>query len=57
MHAQLFQVAGETKGDYTHLTIALSSVLNRSDFGANGWPDMVGDQVRINILARIDQAP
>jgi len=57
MQAQLFQVAGETKGDYTHLTIALSSALNRSDFGANGWADMVGDQVRINILARIDKAP
>ena len=57
MQAQLFQVAGETTGDYTHLTIALSSALNRSDFGANGWADMVGDQVRINILARIDKAP
>lgn len=57
MQAQLFSVAGEAKGDYTHLTIALSSAVNRSDFGANGWADLVGDQVRINILARIDKAP
>ena len=57
MQAQLYQVAGEAKGDYTHLTIALSSAVNRSDFGATGWSDMVGDQVRIHILARIDRAP
>jgi polyisoprenoid-binding protein YceI len=57
MQAQLFQVAGEAKGDYSHLTIALSSAVNRSEFGAKGWSDMVGDQVRIHILARIDQAP
>ena len=57
MQAQLFQVAGEAKGDYTHLTISLTGAVMRSEFGAKGWSDMVGDQVRINILARIDLAP
>jgi len=30
--------------------------VNRSDFGAIGWSDAVGDQVRLNIVARIAQA-
>jgi polyisoprenoid-binding protein YceI len=55
--ARLYQVQGEAAGDYTHLTVALTGALNRSDFGATGWADMVGDQVRLNILARIDVAP
>lgn len=53
MMARLAQVAGEAPGDYTRLTIELEGAVNRSDFGASGWADMVGDQVRLHILARI----
>ena len=53
MMAHLAQVSGEAPGDYTRLTIELDGAVNRSTFGASGWADMVGDQVRLHILARI----
>jgi polyisoprenoid-binding protein YceI len=57
LQAQLFQVAGEAKGDFRQLTIALSGVIHRSEFGATGWSDMVSDEVRLQIRARITRAP
>ena len=47
---------GSTADDLEHLTVKLSGHVRRSDFGATGWPDMVGDEVRILITARIDAA-
>lgn len=52
--AQLFRPAGSAATDLDHLTVKLSGRVNRSDFGATGWADMVGDEVRILITARID---
>lgn len=54
LKAQLFRPQGSSKGDLDHLTVKLSGRVNRSDFGATGWADMVGDEVRILITARID---
>lgn len=54
LKAQLFRPQGSAKGDLDHLTVKLSGRVNRSDFGATGWADMVGDEVRILITARID---
>mgnify|MGYP000066484223 CR=1 FL=1 len=56
MQAQLYQVKGAAAGDFTHLTIALTGAIQRSAFGAVGWRDMVGDEVRLTILARIERA-
>lgn len=56
LRAQLFRPQGSGKGDLDHLTVKLTGKVNRSDFGATGWSDMVGDQVRIIITARIDAA-
>lgn len=52
--AQIFRPQGSTADDLDHLTVKLTGKVNRSDFGATGWSDMVGDQVRIIITARID---
>lgn len=52
--AQLFRLKGSAEGDNSHLTVKLTGRVNRSDFGATGWSDMVGDEVRIIITARID---
>jgi polyisoprenoid-binding protein YceI len=52
--AQLFRPQGSAPTDLDHLTVKLSGRVNRSDFGATGWSDMVGDEVRIVITARID---
>ena len=56
LKAQLFRPQGSAATDLDHLTVTLSGRVNRSDFGATGWSDMVGDEVRILITARIDAA-
>ena len=52
--ARLFRPKGSAPDDLEHLTVTLSGRVNRSDFGATGWADLVGDEVRILITARID---
>ena len=54
LKAQLFRPQGSGPEDLDQLTVKLSGRVNRSDFGATGWSDMVGDEVRITITARID---
>ena len=56
LRAQIFRPKGSSADDLDHLTVKLTGKVNRSDFGATGWSDMVGDQVRIIITARIDAA-
>lgn len=53
--ATIWRQKGTEVGDRSRLTVHLVGAVNRSDFGANGWSDMVGDQVRIDILARIER--
>lgn len=52
--AMIYRQSGSAPGDLQHLQIRLNAVLNRSDFGAVGWADMVGDRVGLDILASID---
>jgi len=54
LKARLFRPQGSAPDDLDHLTVKLSGKVNRSDFGATGWSDMVGDEVRILITAKID---
>jgi polyisoprenoid-binding protein YceI len=54
LKAQIFRPKGSASEDLDHLTVKLTGRVNRSDFGATGWSDMVGDEVRILITARID---
>lgn len=54
LKAQLFRPQGSAPDDLDHLTVKLTGRVNRSDFGATGWADMVGDEVRIQITAHID---
>ena len=51
--AQLYRQRGTQPGDRDNLSILLTGALNRSEFGADGYADLVGDQVRLQILARI----
>ncbi len=57
MRAEIYRQKGTEAGDRSHLTVRLTGVVARSAFGATGWSDMVGDEVRLTILARIDAAP
>ena len=53
LHAVLYRQRGTEVGDRSHLSVLLTGTVNRSEFGASGWSDVVGDEVRLKILARI----
>lgn len=53
LRATIWRQAGHEAGDLSALTIRLTGQLNRLDFGAAGWADMVGDTVNLDIMARI----
>jgi polyisoprenoid-binding protein YceI len=53
LHAEIYRQKGTEAGDRSRLTVRLTGKVNRSDFGAAGWADMVDDEVRIIITARI----
>jgi polyisoprenoid-binding protein YceI len=54
LRAEIYRPKGSVQGDNSHLTVRLRGRINRSAFGATGWSDMVDDEVRIIITARID---
>lgn len=56
LDAAIYRQSGTLAGDLSHLSIRLTGRVRRSDFGATGWADMVDDEVRLDILARVDQA-
>lgn len=56
LDAAIYRQTGTEPGDLAHLTIHLTGRIMRSQFGATGWSDMVSDEVRFDILARIDRA-
>jgi polyisoprenoid-binding protein YceI len=51
--AMIWRQKGTETGDLRQLTVQLTGSVLRSDYGATGWLDMVGDEVRLTILARI----
>lgn len=53
LQAAIYRQKGTEAGDLRQLTVQLQGTVRRSEFGATGWSDMVGDEVRLNILARI----
>ena len=53
LQAGLWHVAGTDPGDLDHLIIRLTGAISRSAFGADGWPNAVGDEVRLDIIAQI----
>lgn len=55
LKAAIYQQKGSAAGDLSHLTLRLTGTIHRSDFGATGWNDMVGDEVQLDILARVQR--
>ena len=51
--ARLFRQAGTEAGDRSRLSVRLTGSLSRAAFGADGWADLAGDQVKLNIIARM----
>ena len=56
LDAMIWRQKGHAPGDLSQLTVRLTGAVLRSDYGATGWADMVGDEVRLTILARIARA-
>jgi polyisoprenoid-binding protein YceI len=53
--ASIWRQQGTETGDLSRLTIRMTAAVDRSDFGATGWSDMVSNQVRLDIVARISR--
>lgn len=54
--AQLFRQRGSEAGDLSRLSILLTGSLDRRDFGADGYPDLVGPKIDLRILARVNRS-
>ncbi|MEL6102188.1 MAG: YceI family protein [Pseudomonadota bacterium] len=54
--AELFRQAGTEAGDHSRLAVRLTGSLSRAAFGADGWSDMAGDEVKLSIVAHMQIA-
>lgn len=53
LSAQIYRAPGSEAGDLSRLTVLLGGALSRAAFGADGWSDLVGDTVTLDITATI----
>lgn len=56
LDAALFRQQGSAEGDLSQLSFRISGTVSRSDFGATGYSDIVSDQIRLDIAARVSAA-
>jgi polyisoprenoid-binding protein YceI len=56
LQAALYRPRGTAPDDLSQLDVVLRGGLNRHDFGASGFPDLVADTVILDIRARINAA-
>ncbi|MEO0381458.1 MAG: YceI family protein, partial [Pseudomonadota bacterium] len=52
-NAQLFRAPGSAADDLSALRVILNGRVNRTDYGAIGYPELVADAVDIEIDANI----
>jgi polyisoprenoid-binding protein YceI len=57
LSARVFRPQGTDPGYRERLAVQLTGTVRRSEFGATGFADMVGDEVRLKILARLVLSP
>ncbi len=50
-----YRLKGSEPADLSRLSILLTGTISRSSFGVTGYPDLVGEQIDLRILARIRQ--
>lgn len=53
LDAEVYRQKGSAAGDYSRMAVHLTGTVKRSDFGADGWSDMVDDQITIKVVARM----
>ncbi len=56
LDASLFRQQGTAAGDLSQLSFRISGAVNRSDFGASGYRDLVADTIVLDIAARVVRA-
>lgn len=56
LDAVLYRQRGTEAGDRSKLSILLTGRIDRRDYGAGGYPNIVGPEIGLNILTRIDRA-
>ncbi|MEM9970069.1 MAG: YceI family protein [Pseudomonadota bacterium] len=56
LNATVFRRQGAALGERENLAVRMTGALSRAAFGADGWPNEVGDRVELDILAVIDRA-
>jgi len=56
LDAEIYRRRGSEPGDLSRLTVLLTGAIDRHDFGASGFPDMVAPEVGLRIVARLLQA-
>ena len=56
LSATLFRQRGEAAGSREKLSILLTGRVDRRDYGATGYPNLVQPQITLNILTRINRA-
>ncbi len=57
LQASLYRQRGTTPDDLGTLSIRLTGALNRNDFGATGYAELVGELVGLDIRAEITREP
>lgn len=57
LHARFHRSDNTAPGTRDALAVRLTGEVHRAEFGATGWLDMVGDVVRLDIVAEIRKAP
>ncbi|KPU83356.1 hypothetical protein JI58_09045 [Marinosulfonomonas sp. PRT-SC04] len=53
--AQFYRQSGHAPKDRTRLVILLTGAVSRADFNATGYPNMIGDQIDLRIIAAIQR--
>lgn len=53
--AQVFRQRDTQEGDRSRLSVLLTGTVDRRDFGADGFAQFVGPEIRIEILTRLDR--
>ena len=55
LKAELYRQRGTEATDHSKLTVLLTGRIDRRDFGAVGYPDFVGPEIGLRIIARIER--
>jgi polyisoprenoid-binding protein YceI len=53
--AEIYRARDTAEGDLSSLVVLLTGGLSREAFGADGWSDLAGDEVRLRILAALEE--